>query len=148
MLLWQPLIANSARNATGAAQERLQYYKGALKALGSDAPSGLASDIEQLEEKMDEINMIMFGDRLAGRLEIQRAPSLNSRINNAIGAGTSSTSDPTGTSKRVAEIAKKQLKPVIEMLKEIMNTDIPEIDNKLKGTEAPWTPGRVLEIDW
>ncbi|OAN60421.1 glycosyl hydrolase [Balneola sp. EhC07] len=140
--------ANSARSAVGEAQERLQYYKGALKALGSDAPSGLASDIEQLEEKLDEINMIMFGDRLAGRLEIQRAPSLNSRINNAIGAGTSSTSDPTGTSKRVAEIAKKQLKPVIEMLKEIMNTDIPEIDNKLKGTDAPWTPGRVLEIDW
>ena len=48
----------------------------------------------------------------------------------------------------VAEIAKKQLKPVIEMLKEIMNTDIPEIDSKLKGTDAPWTPGRVLEIDW
>ena len=140
--------ANSARNAAGEAQERLQYYKGAMKALGSEAPSGLASDIEQFEEKLDEINMIMFGDRLAGQLEMQRAPSLNSRINNAIGAGTSSTSDPTGTSKRVAEIAKKQLKPVIDKLKEIINKDIPEIDAKLSGTDAPWTPGRVLEIDW
>ncbi|MFY0698307.1 MAG: hypothetical protein JXR11_10680 [Balneola sp.] len=140
--------ANSARSASGEAYERLQYYKGALKALGSNAPSGLASDINQLEKKLDEISLILTGDRIKGRLEIQQGPSLNSRINTAIGAGTSSTSDPTGTSKRVAEIAKKQLKPVIEMLKEIMNTDIPEIDNKLKGTDAPWTPGRVLEIDW
>lgn len=90
----------------------------------------------------------MTGDRIKGRLEIQQGPSLNSRINTAIGAGTSSTSDPTGTSKRVAEIAKQQLKPVIEMLKEIMNTDIPTIDRMLNQTNAPWTPGRILEIDW
>jgi hypothetical protein len=91
---------------------------------------------------------MMNGDRIAGQLEMQQAPSLNSRINNAIGAGTSSSSDPTGTSKRVAEIAKKQLAPVIDMLKEIMNSDLPKIDQLLNGTDAPWTPGRVLEIDW
>lgn len=140
--------ANSARSASGEAYERLQYYKGALKALGSNAPSGLASDIEKLEEKLDEISLILTGDRIKGRLEIQQGPSLNSRINTAVGAGTSSTSDPTGTSKRVAEIAKQQLKPVIEMLKEIMNTDIPTIDRMLNQTNAPWTPGRILEIDW
>ena len=139
---------NSARNAVGEVNERLQYYKGALKALGNDAPSGLAANIDGLENKLNQINLLMSGDRIAGRLEMQQAPSLNSRINNAIGAGTSSSSDPTGTSKRVAEIAKKQLQPVIDMMKEIINTDIPAIDRQLNQTNAPWTPGRILEIDW
>ncbi|MEP1306165.1 MAG: glycosyl hydrolase [Balneola sp.] len=139
--------ANSARNVAREVQERLQYYKGALKALGNDTPSGLASDISVLEEKLEKVNLLMNGDRVKGRLEIQQAPSLNSRINTAIGAGTSSSSDPTITSKRVAEIAEKQLKPVLELLKEILESDIPTIDKKLNQTNAPWTPGRIIDID-
>lgn len=139
---------NSTRSASGDIYERLQLYKAALKALGSDAPAGLASNIDKLQKKVDKISLIMTGDRIAGQLEMQQAPSLNSRINNAIGAGTSSSSDPTGTSKRVAEIAKKQLQPVIEMLKDILTTDLPTIDKLLNQTDAPWTPGRLVDIDW
>jgi photosystem II stability/assembly factor-like uncharacterized protein len=141
-------VSNSARSVYGDASEKLQLYKAALKALGNDAPSGLAANIDALEDKLDQINMMMFGDRIASSLEMQQPPSLNSRINTAIFSGTSSTSDPTGTSKRVAEIATINLKPVIEMLKEIMNNDIPTIDKQLDQTDAPWTPGRILEIDW
>lgn len=141
-------VSNSARSVYGDASEKLQLYKAALKALGNEAPAGLSKNIEVLEDKLDQINLMMFGDRIASSLEMQQAPLLNSRINTAIFSGTSSTSDPTGTSKRVAEIATQKLKPVIEMLKEIMKNDIPTIDKQLDQTDAPWTPGRVLEIDW
>ncbi len=140
--------ANSARSAGNELNDRLSYYKAAYKALGTEAPSDLKSDIEELEEKLKQLNEMMFGDRIAGRLELQRPPSLNSRINTAISAGTSSSSDPTGTSKMVADIAKEELEPVINMLKEIMENLIPSIDQKLDQSNAPWTPGRVLDIDW
>ncbi len=140
--------ANSARSAGNELNDRLSYYKAAHKALGTEAPSGLKSDIDELEEKLKQLNEMMFGDRIAGQLELQRPPSLNSRINTAISSGTSSSSDPTGTSKMVAEIAKEELEPVITMLKEIMENLIPSIDQKLDQSNAPWTPGRVLEIDW
>lgn len=136
--------ANSARSAYGEISDRMEYYKAAARLVES---STLNQRIERLEIKLDEIRQIMYGDPIKNRLEIDQPPTLNNRINTAINSGLSSTMDPTETSKMVKQIAETQLRPVIASLKEILNTDLPAIDAELSRLGAPWTPGRIIDLD-
>lgn len=136
--------ANSARNAYREITERLEYYQAAARLVESDALTGM---ITELETKVEEIGLAMNGDRIKRQLEIDQAPSLNSRINTAIYTGMGSTMDPTETSKMVKSIAEAQLKPVIESLKGILEKDIPALDAELTRLNAPWTPGRIIDLD-
>lgn len=136
--------ANSARSAFNEINDRLEYYKAAARIVES---SSLTSMIEGLEDKLDNIRKVMFGDQVARQLEIDQAPSLSSRINTAIGTGMATRSTPTETSNMVKQIAEESLKPVINLLRGILNTDIPAIDRELNRLNAPWTPGRIIDLD-
>ncbi len=136
--------ANSATSAYNELNDRLEYYKAASRITTSE---GLNAMISEMEEELEEIRKVMFGDRNKSRLEIDQAPSINNRINVAINAGMSSQSDPTGTSKMVKEIAESQLKPVIDSLKNLLNNSVPSIDAELNRLGAPWTPGRIIDLD-
>ena len=136
--------ANSARSAFNEINDRLEYYKAAARIVDSEM---LSSKLKLLEETLADIRLMMYGNRIKSQLEIDQAPSLSSRINTAIGAGMSSRSDPTKTSMMVKNIAESQLKPVIKTLKAIIETSIPEIDEELNRLGAPWTPGRIIDLE-
>ena len=136
-------LANSARSAYNEINDRLEYYQAAARMVESDR---LDSMLTELEEALEEIRKGLFGDAIKRRLEIDQAPSLNSRINTAINAGMSSQSDPTETSKIVKGIAESQLIPVINSLKVILNQTIVTIDAELNRLNAPWTPGRIIDL--
>jgi len=135
--------ANSARQAYSEINDRMEYYRAAARMVGS---ASLDRKLDELEDKLKAIRVQMFGDPLKNKLEIDQAPSLSSRINTAIFTGTSAFTDPTGTSKMVKEIAEEKLGPVLASLKEIMEVDVPAIDLMLDANQAPWTPGRLLEL--
>jgi len=136
--------ANSARSAFNELNDRLEYYQAAARIVSS---ANLTSMIKEMEDSLEEIQLAMFGNRIKNQLEINQAPSLSSRINTAINTGMSSGSDPTETSKMVKQIAESQLKPVVDSLKGIMNDAIPAIDAELDRIGAPWTPGRIIDLD-
>ncbi|WP_421763955.1 WD40/YVTN/BNR-like repeat-containing protein [Ekhidna sp.] len=135
--------ANGARRAYNQLQEALNYYQAAARVVNS---SSLNEKLDMLEEKLEEIQITMYGDPIKRQLEIDQAPSLSNRVNTAIYTGTSSFGDPTGTSKQVKQIAEKYLDPVIASLKQIMSEDVPAINAELDANQAPWTPGRIIEI--
>lgn len=135
--------ANGARSAYNQLQEALKYYQAAARMVKS---ASLDEKIDQLEMKLDDIRLTMFGDPIKRQLEIDQAPSLASRVNTAIWTGISSWTDPTETSKKVKALAEKYLDPVISSLKTIINEDVPAINAELDANQAPWTPGRIIEI--
>ncbi|MEM9984445.1 MAG: hypothetical protein AAF804_05055 [Bacteroidota bacterium] len=124
--------------------ERLKYYQAASRMMDNAA---LDEQLDALEGKLESISLALYGDALKSRLEIDQSPSLTNRVNTAIYSGNSSFSDPTQTAKMVKQIAEERLAPVIASLKEILGTDIPAIDQMLNQAQAPWTPGRILELD-
>jgi hypothetical protein len=136
--------ANSVRRTWNEMNDRLEYYKASMRVVESDR---LKTLVTELEDELESIRMIMFGDPVKSRLEIDQAPSLNSRINTAISSGMSSRSDPTMTSRMVRDIATNQLKPVITDMKRLMSEVIPAIDAELDRGNAPWTPGRIIDLD-
>jgi hypothetical protein len=136
--------ANSARYAFGDINDKLEYYQAAARIVTSEA---LDTMLDELEAKLEEFRIVMYGNPIKNQLEIDQAPSLNNRINTAIFSGINSGTDPTGTSKMVKEIAESQLKPLIESLKVIIENDIPAINAELDRLGAPWTPGRIIDMD-
>lgn len=136
--------SNSAGNALREISERLEYYQAAARIVSSPL---LNDQLTALEEKIENLRMAMYGDSIKRQLEIDQAPSLNSRINIAINSGMGTMMEPTRTSAMVKEIAERQLSPVIDSLKSILNTDIPAIDAELSRLNAPWTPGRIIDLE-
>lgn len=135
--------ANGARSSYNQLREALSYYQAAARVVKS---SSLDEKIDTMENKLDEIEMIMFGDPIKRELEIDQAPSLSSRVNTAIYSGSTSLTDPTTTSKEVKRIVEKYLNPVIASLKELVEIHVPAINAELDANQAPWTPGRIIEM--
>ena len=99
-----------------------------------------------MEDQLDEIQISLFGDPIKRQLEIDQVPSVSNRVNTAIWSGTSSFADPTETAKEVKRIGQQYLDPVIASLKKIAEEDVPAINAILDENNAPWTPGRIIEI--
>jgi len=135
--------ANGARSLYDQLREALKYYQAAARMVKS--PS-LEAKIDTMENALDEIEMTMFGDPIKRQLEIDQAPSLSSRVNTAIYSGSTSLTDPTTTSKEVKRIAEKYLNPVVASLKELIEINVPAINAELDANQAPWTPGRIIDI--
>lgn len=136
--------ANSARRAFGEIGDAYDYYRAANRVVNS---ASLEEKLDALEAKLKEIRIAMYGDPIKSQLEIDQAPSLFNRVNTAVYSGNSSFSDPTQTAMMVKQIAETHLGPVIESLKEIMEEDLPAIDAELDASRAPWTPGRILDLE-
>lgn len=135
--------ANGARNSYNQLREALKYYQAAARVVNS---TSLDEKIDAMENALDEIELTMFGDPIKRELEIDQAPSLSSRVNTAIYSGSTSLTDPTTTSKEVKRIAENYLNPVIASLKQLVEVNVPAINAELDANQAPWTPGRVIEI--
>ena len=134
--------ANAMRGTFRELEERLRYYKSALRLV--EEPQ-LKERVTALTEKLKGIRTRLYGDPLKSKLEIDQAPSLTNRINTAIYTGLSTMGDPTGTSAMVKAIAEEQLGPVMKTLRDIVENDVPAIDALLDAGRAPWTPGRVIK---
>ncbi|MGB9912713.1 MAG: hypothetical protein ACPLRO_05040, partial [Candidatus Kapaibacteriota bacterium] len=57
------------------------------------------------------------------------------------------TQEPTETQKKNFSIAKDELKESISKLRTVIEKDIPEFEKELNSVGAPWTPGRIPNID-
>jgi hypothetical protein len=58
----------------------------------------------------------------------------------------SSTAELTQTETDQLEILREQFPPVLEKLKEIVD-EVGAVEQRLEELGAPWTPGRVPELD-
>ncbi|MFK7951579.1 MAG: glycosyl hydrolase, partial [Ekhidna sp.] len=134
---------NGARKAYNQLQEALKYYKVSARIVKSVS---LDQKIDNMETALKEVQMSMFGDPIKRQLEIDQAPSLSRRVNTAIWTGSASLTDPTETAKQVKAVAEKYLNPVIVSLKKMINEDVPSINAELDANQAPWTPGRVIDM--
>jgi hypothetical protein len=96
-----------------------------------------------LENKVDNIQKKLFGDRMLRRLDIDAEPGLSSRINGVIRDQWRSLSAPTQSQKDAFQIVSDEFPPILEAIKKIVEEDIKKIEKKLEEIGAPYTPGRL-----
>jgi len=108
-------------------------------------PAELMTKISDVETQLDDILWKFNGQRpKASREENWPAPpTINERLGSIIWTHWRSTSAVTQMQRDGFDILKEEFPPVLDELKTIFETSIPEIEKELEELGAPWTPGRV-----
>jgi photosystem II stability/assembly factor-like uncharacterized protein len=101
-----------------------------------------------IDKKLDEIVYALRGlEPKASEEEIPPSHMpLWSRLAAIIYNQFSTTSDPGKSQVDGARIVKEELVPLLLNLKSITTEDLPKLEKELDAARAPWTPGRLLEL--
>ncbi|MBS0010115.1 MAG: hypothetical protein KFF49_01810, partial [Bacteroidales bacterium] len=110
---------NAVSSALSDMNTRLDVYRAAAKALRGEESARLMNDVNDLEIKLKEVQIMLNGDPVSRPLDLDGDYALRSRSRNAIYDAMGTTSDVTGTAKRNYEIAADEFAPVLEKTKEL-----------------------------
>lgn len=143
------LALDNALRAVGSAlsemNDKIPAYRAATKAFNAPVANKLLQEIDELENKLEEIEMILNGDRTMRTLDLDGDYTLRSRARNAAFDNMRATTNITGTSKQNYEIAAEEFAPLLEQVK-MLKEEFKKMDQKMTDLDAPLTPGRLP--DW
>jgi hypothetical protein len=69
--------------------------------------------------------------------------SVSERVSQVWSNQRNVTSPPTQTQEREYERAAAAFEPLLAELRDLIEHDLPDIEQRLEEAGAPWTPGRV-----
>ncbi|MEN8155635.1 MAG: glycosyl hydrolase [Bacteroidota bacterium] len=140
-------VMTGAQRLIGEQLDRLASMKVALLQT-PEAGVELSQRVGEMEEELKEIDYLFDGPSAsASREELPpMTMPLNQRLSVMIYTHWSSTSELTRTETDQLEILKEEFPPILEKLKMVVG-EIDELDRQLEVLNAPWTPGRVPELD-
>jgi len=136
---------NAAQRTLGNLNDQVAYFKSALKSVNGST-SDIMKDIRAFENKVQSLQTDLRGDRVKRELDMDQPPSIASRIFGISYNFNSYTGAPTQAMRDQYQIAAEKFGPVYNRLKRLVNTDLPNLQNKMDKVGAPWTPGRLP--DW
>ena len=126
----------------GDMNNRIRHMKEAAKL--AEMPLGsITTAINNLEEELKKINLLMNGDPLKRRLDIDQPPTARQRIGSIVYEQKYSTSTPTKTHRDSFAIAKEEFLPVKKSIDRLFSDDLKALEEMLKSAGAPYTPGRL-----
>jgi len=125
---------------------QLMEMKSAVQ-VALEADQSLLERIRDFEHRLLDLQVRLQGDRtITSRAELI-PPSIQSRVQRAIGAQYGSTAEVTTTHRRNCEIASEQFATVLAELRQMIEVELVQLHEALDAAGAPWTPGRRLP-DW
>jgi hypothetical protein len=128
-------------------EKRLQILRQALRQTPGSGEE-LFQRVLELQAGIDDILFTLEGPQAQAsweELPPMQMP-LDRRLNVMIRTHWSSTSELTQTEKDQLEILKEEFPPVLERLEKTVGA-IGEVEHSLEALKAPWTPGRVPQLD-
>ena len=124
--------------------DKVKYIKEAIR-LAESPMDDLNSALMALESKIRETNILINGDRVKRRLDMDQPPTPFWRIGRLNYEQKYSTSAPTKTHLDNYIIAKEEFGPIRTMVNEIYSQDVAALEALLEAVGAPYTPGRVVK---
>jgi len=103
----------------------------------------LADEARRIERELEQIEIEVDGDAAVAQRNDATPPALVDRAGYIVAVQWTTTSAPTGSSRRQYELASGELRTILERLRPLVENDLPALEAKLDGVGAPWTPGRV-----
>lgn len=136
-------IVQGAVNTSSELSTRISHIKQAI--LNTPSVSlDLMKKAREVEEQLYGVDLLMRGDRTISNRNENSPASISGRMNFVISAQFRSTSSPTQTQREQFSIVKEEIAPILEILKQITEKDIPFLEGELNKAKAPWTPGRII----
>lgn len=124
---------------------KLKYYYEVVNNSSNISP-GLMEDIVDLDMKLKVLNRKLNGDASLSQREFPVPPSISERVNIIVSGIWNSNSAPTNTQISSLKIAEDLFDKVYRDIREIIESDLIQIESILEEAGAPWTPGRLP--DW
>jgi photosystem II stability/assembly factor-like uncharacterized protein len=140
-------VMTGTRQMAREQQAKLASIRKAIKQTPGTGTDVLL-DVLELEERLDNILYKLEGPEAKAsweELPPMQMP-LNRRLNVMIRTHWSSTSELTKTETDQLAILREEFPPVLMELEQVV-AKIGELDKKLEELKAPWTPGRIPELD-
>ena len=109
-----------------------------------DADPALFRRFDAFTERLQGLQIELFGDRVRPRLNESSVPSIEDRVNRVIQGHWDTRQTPTETHRRNLEIAEGEFVGLIRELRELIDGELPDLESDLEAAGAPWTRGRQL----
>ena len=107
-------------------------------------PLSLLKDVRALEQKLLDLRERFTGDPTRSRRNEPAMEGLLARIETIVGGHWSTTSAPTVSHRKNNEIAGDEFAETLELLRPLLERDLPALHDRLEDAGAPWSPGRKL----
>lgn len=150
---FQKEVSELSRVMTGAgrlANEQQGKLASIRSAIKQTPGSGLEvyEKVEELDAELRNILFALEGPKASASWE-ELPPMempLNKRLNVMVRTHWSSTSELTKTESDQLEILREEFPPLLAALEKVVD-EIYKLDKRLEELKAPWTPGRVPELE-
>ncbi len=142
-------VMNGTEEVTSELVAKIAHIKQAILTTPG-IPYDLMETAEAIEEELDDIVFTFEGNEAkASWEEIPPQPMpLSYRLYSIIRSQWGTTSAITQTQKDSYEILTEKFPPVYDKVKKIAEEDIPAIEKALEEYKAPYTPGRLPELNF
>ncbi len=128
------------------ANERLGTIQQTVKS-NPQLDRALYEEARQLKLRLAKVRQKFDGDPIVGRYNEPTYPGITSRMQQMVFASFSASTGPTGTHRKLYDIASQEFEEVLGELLQLIDTDLAALNQKLDAAQAPWTPGRKIP-DW
>ena len=139
-------LANTVRAASsiaGDAEEQLSSIESVIKST-AELDQSMLKEVRAVQIKLMDVMEKFNGDPTKSRRNESAYPGFQSRIRTMMQGAMGSTEGPTKTHQKQYDIIAAEYGEVIGTLNEVIDTDLPALNEKLDAAGAPWTPGRKI----
>ena len=120
--------------------DRIRYLVKAAEKSGLEQPD-LAGAFERIESKARQIRLALYGDRDALRLDQPTKFAIAARVDWLTGDMWRSTSVPTQMQRDALQIAGEALQPLMAEVRQLLDIEVKNLEQKLGAAGAPYSPG-------
>jgi len=131
-----------AQRTVSEVDDQLRHMHEAIKRTEVEQ-AGLMKDALAVEDKLRDIRRRLNGDPIASTLDQDVPPPVSRRVGFLVYATYYSTAEPGRDHRRTLAIAQEEFKPVLQDLRQLVNTDLKRLQDKLEEAGAPYTPSRL-----
>jgi hypothetical protein len=136
---------HGAIRAGEEAETRLAHLRKAFVDTPAAKPALLA-EIHDQQQRLNELLTRLRGDRTREKRYEPRPPSVRQRVDEVVSNQWQVTSPPTKTQRDSYANASAEFAQVLSDLRQLLEVDLVQLEDKLEAAGAPWTPGRLP--DW
>jgi photosystem II stability/assembly factor-like uncharacterized protein len=132
-----------AVEVAGEVKDRIKHLQMAILDT-PEADSAQLAELAAIEGEVNDVLVVLRGDRSKARRNEPTDPSLVGRINRVVEGQLGTTQPPTNTSRAGYEWASEAFAETLEDLRTV-DARLTTLEDALEAVGAPWTPGRFPE---
>lgn len=108
------------------------------------APGELDRALFTIREQMLDLDQQLNGNKAKNEVGEKTKPSVSDRLSHAYYGTAYSTYGPTPSHRRSLEIAGNLFQDIKDQVNELVNVDIPELEQQMEDAGAPWLEGQPI----